>query len=127
MARWLSVCSQTDLQPDSGVCALVEGQQIALFHLPKDKAVYAIQNYDPIGKANVLSRGIIGDIKGEPVVASPLYKQHFSLLTGRCCEIETVHVVVYGVRINNGYVEVLLPENAAKQSECSISSIEVNA
>ena len=127
MARWLSICDQTDLQPDSGVCALVEGQQIALFHIPKDKAVYAIQNYDPIGKANVLSRGIIGDIKGEPVVASPLYKQHFSLLTGRCCEDETIFVVIYDVRLRDGRVEIQLLDSSAKQAECAISSMEVNA
>jgi nitrite reductase (NADH) small subunit len=127
MARWLSVCSQTDLQPDSGVCALVEGQQIALFYLPKDQAVYAIQNYDPIGKANVLSRGIIGDIKGEPVVSSPLYKQHFSLLTGLCSEDESVHVVIYDVRLRDGRVEIQLPDSAAKQTECSNCSTVVNA
>jgi nitrite reductase (NADH) small subunit len=127
MARWLSVCDQTDLQPDSGVCALVEGQQIALFHIPRDKSVYAIQNYDPIGKANVLSRGIIGDIKGEPVVASPLYKQHFSLITGLCCEDENVTVVTYGVRLRDGRVEIQLADNSAKQVECAISSMEVHA
>lgn len=106
MPRWISVCKVTDLQPDSGVCALVEGQQVAIFHMLKDNGVHAIHNYDPIGKANVLSRGIIGDIKGEPVVASPLYKQHFSLITGICLEDESVKVTVYATRIQNGSVEV---------------------
>ena len=87
-AAWKDVCSADDLQPDSGVCALVEGQQVAIFYMVKEQAVYAIHNYDPIGKANVLSRGMIGDIKGEPVVASPLYKQHFNLKTGVCLEDE---------------------------------------
>jgi len=49
-------------------------------------AVFAIGNYDPASDANVLSRGIVGDIGGEIVVASPIYKQHFSLITGRCLE-----------------------------------------
>jgi nitrite reductase/ring-hydroxylating ferredoxin subunit len=31
-------------------------------------------------------RGIIGDLQGERVIASPIYKQHFSLATGRCLE-----------------------------------------
>jgi nitrite reductase (NADH) small subunit len=106
MAHWINVCKASDLQPDSGVCALVEGQQVAIFHLPKEGALYAIHNYDPIGKANVLSRGIVGDIQGEPVVASPLYKQHFSLLTGQCLEDESVKVPVFSIRLADGEVLV---------------------
>ncbi|MGZ8193595.1 MAG: nitrite reductase (NAD(P)H) small subunit, partial [Methylobacter sp.] len=44
MAQWVDVCSVDDLQPNSGVCALVEGQQVAIFYMPKEKAVYAINN-----------------------------------------------------------------------------------
>ena len=110
MARWLNVCSVDDLQPDSGVCALVEGRQVAIFYMPKDNVVYAIDNYDPFGCANVLSRGIIGDINGQPVVASPLYKQHFNLQTGGCLEDETVTIPAYGIRIENGKVQVSITE-----------------
>ncbi len=106
MTRWQDVCRVDDLQPDSGVCALVEDRQVALFYMPKEAAVYAIDNYDPFGKANVLSRGIIGDISGQPVVASPLYKQHFNLQTGVCLEDETITVPAYAVRIENGSVQV---------------------
>jgi nitrite reductase (NADH) small subunit len=106
MALWRKVCNTDDLQPNSGVCALVEGQQVAIFYMVKENAVYALHNYDPKGKANVLSRGIIGDVKGEPVVASPLYKQHFSLKTGVCIEDEQFSVPVYSVRIDNGKVEI---------------------
>ena len=110
MARWQDVCSVEDLQPDPGVCALVEGKQVAIFYMPKENAVYAINNYDPFGKANVLSRGIIGDIGGQPVVASPLYKQHFNLQTGACLEDESVTVPAYAVRIENGSVQVCITE-----------------
>jgi nitrite reductase (NADH) small subunit len=112
---WKDVCGVDDLQPNSGVCALVDGQQIAIFYMVKDQAVYAIHNYDPIGKANVLSRGLIGDIKGEPVVASPLFKQHFNLRTGVCTEDEQVAVSAYPVRLNNGRVEIQVM--TASQSE----------
>lgn len=127
--QWFSICSVDDLQPDSGVCALFEGRQIAIFCLwpggyvsershanelnhaaqiqPIAK-VYAVGNYDPFGKANVLSRGIIGDIGGQPVVASPLYKQHFNLRTGVCLEDETVKIPVYTIRIKNGSIQVNL-------------------
>lgn len=110
MARWQVVCHVDDLQPDSGVCALVEGLQVAIFYMPKDKAVYAINNYDPFSHANVLSRGIIGDINGQPVVASPLYKQHFNLQTGVCLEDETVTIPAYAVRIENGSVQISMTE-----------------
>ncbi len=121
MPGWITVCCKTDLQPDSGVCALVEGQQVALFYMPKDNAVYAVHNYDPIGKANVLSRGVIGDIKGEPVVASPLYKQHFSLITGLCLEDATVSVPVYAVRIIDDRVEIQAPMGAPDLTEKSMT------
>lgn len=106
MSRWIDICSVEDLQPDSGVCALVEDKQVAIFYMPKENAVYALNNYDPFGKVHVLSRGLLGDIKGEPMVASPLYKQHFSLITGVCFEDASVAVDVYAIRIKNNRVEV---------------------
>jgi nitrite reductase (NADH) small subunit len=105
--QWMDVCGVSDLQENSGVCALVNGLQVAIFYLPTDElAVYAISNYDPIGKANVLSRGIVGDIRGHKVVASPLYKQHFDLQTGACLEDDTVTVPIYACQINGGRVQV---------------------
>jgi len=106
--QWIDVCGTADLQPDSGVCALVDGKQVAIFYMPKQSAVYAISNYDPFGKVHVLSRGLIGDLNGVPMVASPLYKQHFNLLTGQCIDDETVSVEAYAIRIENDRVEVRL-------------------
>jgi len=106
MTEWIDVCGADDLQPNSGICALVKGRQVAIFYMPNEQAVFAIGNYDPIGRANVLSRGLIGDINGQVVVASPLYKQHFNLQTGVCVEDAAVSVPVYPVRIENGQVAV---------------------
>ncbi len=98
--EWQALCKRTDLVADSGVCALLGKEQVALFYLPSaEPPVYAIGNRDPIGGANVLSRGIVGDLGGELVVASPLYKQHFCLGSGRCLEDEAVRVPVYRVRL----------------------------
>jgi nitrite reductase (NADH) small subunit len=102
--QWLTVCSVEDLQDGLGVCALVDGQQVAIFYVAQ--TVHAIGNYDPFGNANVLSRGIVGDIKGQPVVASPLHKQHFNLQTGICLEDELVSVPVYICRIDNSKVQI---------------------
>ncbi len=106
---WIDVCGIDDLEPDAGICALVEGRQIAIFYIPKLDQVFAIGNYDPFSHANVLSRGITGDIQGEPVVASPVYKQHFSLETGRCIEDESVAVPSYPLRTENGRVLIQIP------------------
>lgn len=106
MTQWIDVCSIDDLQPHSGVCALVDDQQVAIFYMPEDKAVYAINNFDPFSNINVLSRGLIGDIKGEAMVSSPIYKQHFNLKTGVCLEDENVKIDAYAIRINDERVEV---------------------
>jgi nitrite reductase (NADH) small subunit len=105
---WVDICSIDDLQPNSGVCALIDDQQVAIFYMPEDEAIFAIDNYDPFGDVQVLSRGLIGDINGRPMVASPLYKQHFDLQTGQCLEDDTVSVPVYGIQIKGDRVEVTL-------------------
>lgn len=108
MSHWIDICSIDDLQADSGVCALVEKTQVAIFYLPKKEAIYAINNYDPFGKVHVLSRGLLGDIQGEPMICSPLYKQHYNLLTGACYEDESITLATYAIRITNNRVEVSL-------------------
>ena len=108
MSHWQTICEVDALQANSGVCALVEGQQVAVFYMLKSQSVFALHNYDPFAKANVLSRGIIGDIKGEPIVASPVYKQHFNLKTGCCLEDETVKIPAYSVRIDQSHVQINL-------------------
>jgi len=103
MKEWVAVCKLNDIVPSTGVCALVGGRQVAVFRLD-DNSVYAIDNYDPFSRANVLSRGIVGDLKGELVVASPVYKQHFSLVSGQCLEDPAVRVAVFPVRLEGDRV-----------------------
>lgn len=83
--RFERVCALTEILPGTAVAAWVGGRAIAIFRLP-DERLYAIDAVDPFSGATVLWRGIVGGLEGEPVVASPLYKQHFSLSTGRCLE-----------------------------------------
>jgi nitrite reductase (NADH) small subunit len=101
----INLCRKSDLIPYSGICAQFEGQQIAVFYLPDETPqIHALGNWDPIGKANVLSRGMLGDINGRLVVASPLYKQHFDLLTGECLEDQEIAVPVFTVELLADYV-----------------------
>jgi nitrite reductase (NADH) small subunit len=105
MGDWVAVCRLVDIVPNTGVCALVGERQIAVFRLDDD-SVYAIDNYDPFSRASVLSRGIVGDLKGELVVASPVYKQHFSLATGQCLDDAGVRLAVFPVRIDGDTILV---------------------
>ena len=105
VSNWIAVCRLNEIVPNTGVCALVGGRQVAVFRLDDD-SVYAIANHDPFSRANVLSRGIVGDLKGEVVVASPVYKQHFSLATGQCLENPDVRLAVFLARIEGGVVLV---------------------
>lgn len=115
-AVWYTACGLDDLVAGSGVCALINGQQVAIFYLPDEQpALYAIDNFDPIGRANVLSRGIVGDIRGELVVASPLYKEHFSLRDGRCLEKDYA-VRVWPIRRSGDSIEVQHPGAALVES-----------
>ncbi len=104
MSEFIKICALSDLIPDAGIPALFNGKAIALFYV--DGQVYALSNYDPIGQANVISRGIVGSIKGELVVASPLYKEHYSLRTGKCLEKPEYALTVYSVKVEGGCVWV---------------------
>ncbi|QIB65747.1 nitrite reductase small subunit NirD [Kineobactrum salinum] len=106
-SRWEQVCTQADLVPNAGVCALIAGTQVAIFFLPDaTPQLYALANQDPFSGANVLSRGIVGDLQGSLVVASPVYKQHFDLRSGTCLEDPEVRVPVYAVRLQDDSVLV---------------------
>ncbi|MGH8530212.1 MAG: nitrite reductase small subunit NirD [Nevskiales bacterium] len=110
---WQEVCGIDDILPNMGVAALLGRRQIALFRVVAGDndpgSIYAIDNYDANSDANVLSRGIVGDVQGELVVASPIYKHHFSLKTGRCLENEAASVHSYPVRIEEGRVQLSVP------------------
>lgn len=106
--QWQTICHKNDLVTHSGVCALLEDdQQIALFKI-NDEQVYAISNWDPAGKANVLYRGIIGDNNGEVFVASPLYKQRFLLNSGKCLDDDLLSVNNFETRIHEEHLQVLV-------------------
>ena len=108
--QWRSVCTVNDLVNNSGVCLLInedtpEEQQVALFTIGENK-LFAVDNYCPFGKANVLYRGLLGTLGGRYVVASPLYKQHFDLENGECLEDESVTLSTFEVRLKEQTVEM---------------------
>ena len=108
VTTWVDVCSLDAIAPNTGVCALVAGEQVAIFRVGTGDEIYALSNYDPFSKAFVLSRGLVGDRNGTLKVASPIYKQNFSLATGQCLDDETVTIPTFTVRVVASRVEVAL-------------------
>jgi nitrite reductase (NADH) small subunit len=104
--QWTTICPLDRILPNTGVCALVNDRQVAVFRVGEGTDVYAIDNYDPFSKAYVLSRGIVGDRHGVPKVASPIYKQNFSLLTGECLDDPTVKLQTFPTQVVDGSVRV---------------------
>jgi nitrite reductase (NADH) small subunit len=106
---WTAICRLDDIVPNTGVCALVNGEQLAIFHVnhgDATPAVYAIENFDPGSQAAVLSRGLIGSLGERIVVASPIYKHHFDLRTGECVETPSYSVSTFAARVEDGQVWV---------------------
>jgi len=100
------VCNLDDIPRNTGVCALVEGKQIAIFRVGEENNLYAIDNLDPFSKANVLSRGIVGCKDGTPKVASPIHKQQFNLQTGECLDDPEKTVRTHVIQEQAGVVYV---------------------
>lgn len=106
---WVSICEVSRIVPDTGVCALVNGRQVAVFRLACG-ALHALDNFDPFSGANVLSRGIVGDKAGVAKVASPVYKQSFALSSGECLDDASVSILTYPVRLEGNTVQVAFRE-----------------
>ncbi|AHJ76269.1 MULTISPECIES: nitrite reductase small subunit NirD [Kosakonia] len=106
MSQWNTVCNIDDIIPATGVCALVKGQQVAIFRPRHDDQVYAISNIDPFFESSVLSRGLIAEHQGELWVASPLKKQRFRLRDGVCMEDESRSVAHFDARVKDGEVQI---------------------
>ena len=103
--NWTAVCALDRIVPNTGVCALMDGEQVAVFHIGGvEPRVFAIGNFDPNSGAAVLSRGLVGNLGERIVVASPIYKHHFDLATGECLEAPEHSVASYRARIEDGKV-----------------------
>lgn len=104
--EWLRACDLAALPEQAGRSAWLGGRALALFRL--GERVYALDDLDPLAGVAVLSRGLVGDCDGEPVVASPLYKQRYALADGRCLDDPALRVACWPVMHSAGEVWVLL-------------------
>jgi len=111
-SEWRDVCAIDDVLPGTGVAALIEGEQIAIVRT-RDGLFAALSNFDPFSNAFVIARGIVGDRAGIPKIASPIYKQNFSLKTGECLDDPSVRLAVFPIRVLAGRIQV----SVARDSE----------
>lgn len=107
--KWQTICRQQDLIDNTGVCALFNDNQVAIFLCGATGKLYAVDNFDPIGRANVISRGIMGSVGDRPTVASPLYKQRFCLESGECLDDDQWQLNTYLVRCHQGDIQLGAP------------------
>ncbi|KQU53586.1 nitrite reductase small subunit [Rhodococcus sp. Leaf278] len=103
---WTPACTLDALIPGRGVAVLLRGGTQAALFLLDDGRLFAVGNIDPYGRAAVMSRGLVGDRGGEPTVASPLLKQVFSLVDGRCLDDTEVGLGSFEVSCVEGVVLV---------------------
>src|SRR4029450_746911 len=105
MTRWTAVCPYSELEPERGVAALINGAQVAVFRT-HDGQVYAVGHRDPISGAHVMARGIVGTRGDTVTVASPMHKPVYALRPGECLDVPGVRIPVYPVRCEAGMVEI---------------------
>ncbi|WMY72432.1 nitrite reductase large subunit NirB [Buttiauxella selenatireducens] len=100
---WQAVCDINAIPAQAGIGARLGEHQIALFRI--GETIYALDNLEPGSDANVLSRGIVGDASGEPIVISPLYKHRIRLRDG-CTPDGERAVRAWPVKVEQGTVWV---------------------
>lgn len=101
---WIEVGQEADFPEGLGVAILHEDQQIAVFNF-NGTEWYAVQNSCPHEDQMVLSRGLTGEVKGEPKIVCPLHKRAFSLRSGEFMgEGEMSCLSTYEVKLEDGKV-----------------------
>lgn len=101
---WSDVGALEDIPPQAGIGARLGGQRIALFRFAD--RIYALDDNEPGTHASVMSRGILGDAAGEPIVISPLYKQRFRLRDGIALDQPEMQLRCWPVRLVGGRILV---------------------
>ena len=107
--QWTYACKVQDIPEDGGACALLYGEQIAIFNFARLDKWYATQNLCPHKQQMALSRGMIGYANDVPKIACPFHKRTFSLIDGHCLnDDECESIKMYDVKIVDGkvYVEI---------------------
>jgi nitrite reductase (NADH) large subunit len=106
---WVQVGKVWDFPADGGAAVKYGRTQLAVFNFASRGEWYASQNMCPHRREFVLSRGLLGDVRGTPKVACPVHKKTFSLESGQCLGGDDLAVRVFPVKVEADDVYVQLP------------------
>lgn len=116
VATEIAVCAIDRLVPGRGVAALLpDGRQVAVYALD-DNSVHAVCNIDPVARAAVMSRGLVGDRAGVPAVISPIGKQAYALEDGRGLDDPTRGISVFPARVASDGTVFVATEPAVRHA-----------
>ena len=106
--EWRPICKLHDVPENEGVCAWVEGKQIAIYNFKAIGKWFASENKCPHKMQEILSRGILGTTgeNYEPKIACPFHKKTFSLETGKCLSGDELSIKIYPVMIEDDFIYV---------------------
>ena len=111
----IPVCPVDRLLCGRGVAALLpDGRQVAVYMV--DGEVHALCNIDPVARAAVMSRGLVGDRAGVPAVISPIGKQAYALADGRGLDDPSRGISVFPARVASDGTVVIATEAAVRYS-----------
>lgn len=104
---WQDICALSELNPGEGVCALVQDQHLALFLL-RSGQLFALDNHDPLGKANSVFRARIDEESRTLALEAAGQKRRYCLHSGRNLEQQEVSLATFPVRVKNNRVQLAL-------------------
>lgn len=115
---WATICPESRFEPERGVAALLDSHPIAIFRIDDadESRFYAVDHIDPKTQTPTIARGIVGSANGTPIVAAPLLKQRYDLVTGECLSDSDLELATYAVRVHEGLVQVRRNVILGKQS-----------
>jgi len=105
--HWHSVCELADLEEGLGRSVVLQGDVVALFRCAGH--IYALDGMDPVAGVAVMALGLVGDCQGEPMVASPIYKQRYSLRDGHCFDNPALHLRTWQVSLDGERISLAKP------------------
>lgn len=116
MTTEITICPVDRLIAGRGVAALLpDGRQVAVYLL-EDGGVCALCNIDPVARAAVMSRGLVGDRAGVPAVISPIGKQAYALSDGHGLDDTEHGLTVFPARVERDGAVVVATEPAVRHS-----------
>ncbi|OAH41087.1 nitrite reductase small subunit [Dietzia cinnamea] len=115
----IAVCAIDRLIAGRGVAALLpDGRQVAVYTLD-DGEVHAVCNIDPVARAAVMSRGLVGDRAGVPAVISPIGKQAYALEDGRGLDDPSRGISVFPARVADDGTVYVATEPAVRHARAT--------